>query len=771
MRQNRDKNFGIGLSDLRAAAEEIIAHRSATETATPHGDALLHELQVHQIELDMQNEELRRAQAAVEVSRDRYMDLYEFAPVGYLTLSREAIITEVNLTCAAFLGVDRKRLLHHRFSSYVALEDKEQWYRHFLTVLRQKGEQSFELALVNERRATVYALLSCVHISKGDSSIIRVALTDITPLKKAEEELRIAAIAFETQEAMVLTDTRGTIMRINEGFTHRTGYKKENIVGKNITLLQSGRHDLSFFQKQSLDLRKQRHWKGEMWNRSQNGNIYAEWVTIAAVTDQKNLCTHYLYTFSDITRNREAEAEIHRLAYYDALTRLPNRRMLVERMGQALAGSKRDGSGCAIIFLDLDHFKALNDTLGHDVGDQLLVEVARRLHSTLCEGDPVLWSNSTVSRLGGDEFVVLLEGMSSSPSETVIEARLVAEKLQETLSAPYCLASADFSCTISMGITLFGDRALEVNTLLKEADLALYQCKKNGGGTYCFFDSAMQATIALRHAEEVSLRHALDSDEFQLYYQPQTNESFQVVGAEALLRWKHPERGLTSPQDFIDLAEQTRLVLPIGQWVLESACCQIRSWSDKKETRNLILSINVSARQFHHPGFVQEVKRLLLKTSADPTRLMIDLSEAVVLANMKKTISTVQSLREFGVDFSLDGFGSGLSSLTYLKRMPVQQLKIDGTLVRNIMSAPCDAGMVSAIITMGRALGFKVNAQGIETQDQLSFLKTHGCNSYQGYLISPPLPPEGFEPFLAIGASKLRKPDRDALTYSNGANT
>lgn len=739
---------------LRAAAEELLSRSSGGIAAIHSNDELLHELQVHQIELEMQNEELRQAHLSLEESRDCYMDLYDFAPVGYLTLSREGMIEEVNHTGAQLFGGNRQQLLHHRFSSLVTLEDRDRWYRHFLYTLRHDGKQSCELALTREDRTVFHALLHCLHVSTGTSPVVRIALTDISESKKASEELRIASIAFESQEAIIVTDAKGVILRVNQSFTHLTGYSREEIVGKTPMMLQSGRHDKSFFHRQRIVLRETSFWQGEMWNRRKDGKVYAEWVTISAVIDTDGHTTHYVHTFSDITRNREAEAEIHRLAYYDALTQLPNRRMLLDRMDQALSGSSRNGTYGAILFLDLDNFKTLNDTRGHDVGDQLLVIVAQRLHNTLREGDTISRIGSTVSRLGGDEFVVVLEDLSTKPVEAAVQARQVAEKLHEALSQTYILASGELFCTTSIGITLFYRHALKVDTLLKQADLALYQAKKSGGNTLQFFDPEMQAAIDQRNVQELCLSQALDRGQFQFYYQAQTDSDQRIIAAEALLRWEDPDLGLKTPCDFISLAEETGLSLPIGRWVLESACAQIKSWAEKPVSRHLRLSINISLSQFRHPGFVAELKTVLAQTGADPTRLKVDLSEGLALKNMEKAINIIQNLKSLGVGVSLDAFGAGLSSLASLRQLPVDQLKIDGALVRKTTTDPKDATIVSAIIAMGKALGLKIHSLGVETSEQMDFLKKHGCDTYQGHLISHPLPIDEFNQFLALSTAQ-----------------
>lgn len=737
---------------MRVDAEEQLSRTRQTQEAFPFdSDELQHELRVHQIELEMQNAELIRTQRSLEESLERYRDLYEFAPVGYLTLSQEGIIHEMNLTAAALFGKDRKFLLRHRFSSLVTLEDRERWYRYFLHTLRHDGTLSCELALMHKDRTIFHALLKCLLIARGPSPLMRIALTDISERKKADEELRIAAITFESQSGILVTDAKGVILRVNQSFTHSTGYGQEEVIGKTPMLLQSGRHDLSFFQDQQRSLSEKNYWQGEMWNRHKDGKIYAEWVTILGVIDPDGRTTHYVYTLSDITRNPQAEAEIHRLAYYDALTQLPNRRLLLDRLSHAMASSSRSGNYGALLFLDLDHFKEINDTRGHDVGDELLVNVAQRLHDTLREGDTIsIMGSRTVSRLGGDEFVVVLEDLSAKSGEAANQARQVAEKLHETLSQPYVLSSGKLFCTTSIGVTLFYRHDLDADTLLKQADLALFGAKEAGGNTLRFFDEGMQASMAERKVQEIYLSQALDHSQFRFYYQPLVDNEQRIVGAEALLRLEDPECGVKTPFEFIRLAEETGLTMQIGHWVLENACAQIKAWSEKSVSRNLRLSVNISPCQFRQPGFAADLKSMLFHTGADPACLTIDLCEDLVLRNVEKTVSVIKDLKPLGIGFSLDGFGVGISSLTSVRRLPVDQLKIDGSLVRKTATDPKDRSIVSAIITLGKSLGLSIHALGVETPQQMEFLKGFGCDSYQGYLLSHPLPIADFDQFLVL---------------------
>ncbi len=741
---------------LREVAEARRANMPVAAANRPAEELLL-ELQVHQIELQMQNETLRQVQLELEASRDRYVDLYDFAPVGYLTLTHTGLIEQINLTGAALLGEARKQLLLRRFVRFIAAEDQDRWQRQFMRVARPGDRQSCELAMLRGDGVRFHARLDCLHLD-GEAPLVRITLSDVSARRLAEEELRIAAIAFESQEGIMVTDAHGVIVRVNHAFTRLTGYRAEEAVGQTPALLRSGRHDRSFYDLMWQALRKDGYWQGEMWNKRKNGKIYAEWLTISAVYSPEGDTTHYVGTFSEITQNKEAQAEIHRLAYYDPLTHLPNRRLLLDRLGQALAGSARSGCHGAVLFLDLDHFKNLNDTRGHAVGDLLLAEVAKRLHCGVREGDTISRLGDTISRLGGDEFVVVLEDLSADTKEAAAQARLVGEKVREALARPYDLDGREFHCTASVGVTLFQNHDEPVDTLLKQADLALYQAKAQGRNCLRFFDPAMQSAIDEYSALEADLRQAVPLGQLLLYYQPQFDSKRRVIGAEALLRWQHPRRGLVAPDSFIPLAEETGLILPIGRWVIETACARIKAWSAGATTRDLRLAINVSARQFHQAGFVDEVREALATSGADPSRLKIELTESLVIDNVAETIARMQALKTLGVGFSLDDFGTGYSSLSYLKRLPLDQLKIDRSFVFDLATDPNDAAIVQTIITMGHTLGLDVIAEGVETEAQLERLDQFGCAAYQGYLFSRPLPLEMFDAWLVGRDERVQTP-------------
>jgi diguanylate cyclase (GGDEF)-like protein/PAS domain S-box-containing protein len=464
------------------------------------------------------------------------------------------------------------------------------------------------------------------------------------------------------------------------------------------------------------------------------------WISVSGVpvVDAQGTLRGYRGVGRDITERKRVESQIEQLAFYDALTGLPNRRLLLDRLQRSLASVQRTQTQGALLFIDLDNFKDLNDTLGHDTGDQLLLQAAQRLKACVREID-------TVARFGGDEFVVLVEGLSYDAAHASAEAALVASHIATTLGKPYALGDTSHHSTPSMGIALFGQQACTVDELLKHADLAMYQAKAAGRNTQRFFDPDMQAAVSNRSALEADLRRGLQDKELVLYYQPIVDAKGRLQGAEALVRWKHPRRGLVSPAEFIPLAEQTGLILPLGHWVLEAACAQLVAWSRSTLTRQFFLSVNVSVRQFRQPDFVERVLGVLNASGANPERLKLELTESLLLADVEDIIARMEYLRRFGVGFSLDDFGTGYSSLSYLKRLPLDQLKIDQSFVRDLQTDPNDAAIVRTILALADSLDLAVVAEGVETTGQLEFLQRHGCKSFQGYLFGRPMPAEVLE--------------------------
>ena len=485
-----------------------------------------------------------------------------------------------------------------------------------------------------------------------------------------------------------------------------------------------------------VSVRRMVPWQSEYRVKTPDGDV--RWHMTSAVPHKEPDGTVLSHGFTmDITDRKRAEQEIERLAFYDALTGLPNRRLLLDRLQRSIAAGQRTKAQGALLFIDLDNFKDLNDTLGHDMGDQLLSQVAARLVGSVREAD-------TVSRFGGDEFVVMLENLSADLHEAATQAETVADKLLASLNEPFELDGGQHYSTPSIGITLFGEQRLTVDELLKRADLAMYQAKAAGRNTQRFFDPDMQAAVNARSNLEADLRQGLARGEILVHYQPVVDHDGKLVGAEALARWRHPQRGMISPADFIPLAEQTGLILPLGQTVLHTACSQLAAWAQNPATAHLTLSVNVSARQFRQAGFVAQVLGTLKDCQADPRKLKLELTESLLLGDIEDTIERMEQLKKEGVGFALDDFGTGYSSLSYLKRLPLDQVKIDQSFVRDVLSDPNDAAIVRTILALAKSLDLEVVAEGVETTGQLSFLRLHGCEGFQGYLFGRPTPMDIF---------------------------
>jgi len=566
-------------------------------------------------------------------------------------------------------------------------------------------------------------------------------IADITEAKATEESLRIAATTFLTLEGILVTDARGVILRVNPAFSEITGFPADEVVGRTPAVLKSNRHDATFYRAMWSDLTTKGVWQGEIVNRRRSGESYPEWLTITAVKDAAGVTTHYVGVFQDITTRKAAEDEIRNLAFYDPLTHLPNRRLLLDRLQQAVAAGSRNGRYGALLFLDLDNFKTLNDSLGHDTGDRLLVEVAGRLQACVREGD-------TVARIGGDEFVLMIEDLSREGGEAAAQAEAAASKVLGTLNRPYQLRSQEYRGSSSIGVALFNGREVGIDELLKRADLAMYQAKAAGRNTMRFFDPGMQARINLRSMMEGELHRALAEREFELFYQPQVDRGNRCIGVEALIRWRNPVRGLVAPAEFIPLAEECGLIQPIGHWVVEQACERMAAWAGNPLTANLTIAVNVSAKQFRQDHFIERLRETISRFAADPSRLKLEITESLLLVDIDDAIAKMLALRGLGVSFSLDDFGTGYSSLAYLKRLPLDQIKIDRSFVSDVLTDPNDAAICKAIIALGKSLGLDVVAEGVETGSQWQRLREEGCAAVQGYLFGHPMSEPDFLDWL-----------------------
>ncbi|MBK9160455.1 MAG: PAS domain S-box protein [Nitrosomonadales bacterium] len=645
-----------------------------------------------------------------------------------------------NDRAAAMLGYSREELAGMGMYDLVPPDFRETYRQSFREAASQGAGKvwNYEIRLIRKDGSRVPIELNMVKLPDGN---LYGSCRDITERKRIEQELRVAATAFEAQEGMLITDANAVILRVNRTFSRLTGYSNEEVMGKKPSVLKSGRQDKEFYRAMWDSLQRNRYWEGEVWNRRKNGEIYPEWLVVSGVTTPSGKVTHYVGSFTDITERKVAEAEIHRMAFFDPLTGLPNRRLLLDRLEHAQASGARSGIYGAIMFLDLDNFKTLNDTQGHDVGDQLLGEVARRLTACVRAGD-------TVARLGGDEFVVILEELSDAEPEAASLAEAVAEKILTLFGQPYLLGDYEYRCTSSIGVTLFNDGSESADELLKRADVAMYQAKEAGRNAIRFFDPAMQQAVMARASLETELRRAVEEGQMRLHYQAQVNPERRIIGAEVLLSWQHPVRGLVPTEQFIGIAEETGLIQPIGQWVLESACRQLKRWENDPLTRDLKLAVNVSARQFRRTDFVDLVREALDNSGANPLYLKLELTESLLLDDLDDVVEKISTLKEIGIGFALDDFGTGYSSLQYLKRLPLDQIKIDQSFVRDIIGDHGDRVMVLTMVDMGMNFEVDVIAEGVETEAQFNLLKRYGCGSFQGYLFGRPLPVDEFEDAL-----------------------
>jgi len=604
---------------------------------------------------------------------------------------------------------------------------------------REKEKRAAELVIANEE--LVIANEALIITNEALRSQREKRGKQAAELVIANENLSIAATAFESQAGIMVTDANTNILRVNKTFTAITGYTSEEVVGLTPAILTSGRHDKVFYEQMWEKINQTDLWQGETCNLRKNGEVYPQYLTIKALKNANGIVTNYVATHVDITIKKAAENKINSLAFYDPLTQLPNSRLLIDRLKQAKVTSTRRGNTGAVLLLDLDYFKKLNDTLGHEVGDLLLQQVAHRLTRCIREGD-------TAARMGGDEFAVLLEDLSGQVSEAVNQMKDIAQKILYSLNQLFELDGHEYHISPSIGATLFNDHGAGLNSILKQADIAMYQAKTDGRNTIRIYDHRMQEAITASVDMEKELRNAIENKTFQLHYQIQVSSTGKTLGAEVLIRWIHPERGIISPLDFIPLAEKSGLILPIGQWVLDATCAQLKIWQQNPLTQNLVLAINVSAIQFHQDDFVEQVLATIARHNIDPTRLKLELTESMLVKNINDIITKMETLRKIGVSFSLDDFGTGYSSLQYLKILPLDQLKIDQSFVRDIATDTSDRAIVLTIIIMAHSLNIDVIAEGVETQEQKKFLLAKGCSHYQGYLFSKPVPIDKFEALL-----------------------
>ena len=686
-------------------------------------------------EVDKRTEELKKSNRKLMISEQQFRKLvqtqsaivWQADPVtcGFLFVSDEA---------ESLLGYPVKRWLDDAdfWPQHIHEEDRDAALAYCAIETRNHRNHDFEYRMITADGRCIW-LRDYVHLTIDNGEVTEMSgfIIDITKQKQAEEQLRLAATTFESQQGIMITDKDFNILQVNKAFTEITGYTQEQVLGKNPRILGSGHHDKVFFQNFWKQLLTHGRFEGEILNRRINGEIYPEWQTITAVKNDKDEVTHYVSVFSDITEKKNAEDKIHAMAFYDPLTKLPNRRLLLNRFDQELATARRHKQFGALIFLDLDHFKLLNDSLGHLVGDELLIQVANRLLSTLREED-------TPARLGGDEFVVLLHASSENLGTVADHAMVVAEKIKEKLNKPFMLNQYQHQISTSIGITLFPDDHKSPEQILQQADTAMYRSKASGRNAISFFHPSMQEAADLRLNLEQDLRLAIENGRFILCYQSQVDTDGTVFSAEALIRWEHLNKGMLLPVDFIPVAEESSLILDIGRWVLLEACNQIKAW-EESGNKPPHISVNVSSRQFRQHDFVDQVKHALDSSGIAPSLLGIELTESVMIVDINDTIQKMKALKALGITIAVDDFGTGYSSLMYLKQLPIDTLKIDQGFIKDILTDASDVVIVETIISMAQHLKLFVVAEGVETVEQFDLLKHRGCPAFQGYYFSCPL--------------------------------
>lgn len=580
------------------------------------------------------------------------------------------------------------------------------------------------------------------HDKEGIAQRFSGVITDISAQKKVENELRVAASVFESNEAKMITDSRKVIIRINQAFSDITGYTETEVLGKHPSILKSGNHSHEFYQKMWDKIREFGWWQGEIWNKRKNGEIYPEWLKINVVKDDQGNITNYIASFNDISAIKKAEKQIQDLAYYDGLTHLPNKTYLVEHLEKVLASPKPGGRYSALLFVDIKNFKALNNTLGYQAGDYVLIEISKRLNEKLVKG-------ASLARYGSDIFSIVLEGISNTTVQAAFDIHSFAYKLKETLEQPITIADLKYEPDVRLGISIFESARHSVQDILKFSEIATHEAKTSKEKPIHFFDQSMQEKLEKRFYIQSKLKAAIP-DHLFLTCQLQFDTRGEAVGAEVLIRWNDPEMGLISPMDFIPVAEESGLINRIGEWVLKTSCQYLQKWSTHPRLKDLTLAINVSLPQFMQENFTSQLADIIAAADIAPTKLKLELTESVFVENFELIIAKMNAIKALGVKLSLDDFGTGFSSLSYLKRLPIDELKIDQSFVKDLENSTHDEAIVKSIIALGKSMDMKVIAEGVEQTHQREILTALGCDKFQGYLFDKPKKIEEFEKMFDV---------------------
>jgi diguanylate cyclase (GGDEF)-like protein/PAS domain S-box-containing protein len=672
----------------------------------------------------------RKAQADLVASEHELSNILSSMQDTYFRCDVDGRLTKISDSAVDLLGYKREELMRcDPASLFVDVDARAR----LLAALRRNGGRikSHETRLRRKDGGIVWLSFNAQFIHDADGAIggLEGTARDVSARKNAEEEMyKLSSALEQTADGVMITDRSGVIEYVNPAYTLITGYRREEMIGRQPSVIKSGKQGPEFYKGLWETITAGKAFSDVFINRKKSGALYYEAKTISPLKDRHGDITHYVATGKDITEQMETQQKLQHMAHHDALTELPNRALFIDRVKQALARARWHSRGVAILFLDLDRFKNINDSLGHDAGDRLLKQIGERLIGGLRDGD-------TVARFGGDEFVILLDDIAESS-----DISRIAGKILDVIAPSFSIADQELHITASMGISLFPGDGEDSQTLLKNADIAMYRAKEAGKNTYKFYSDEMSARTHARLTLENDLRNAINRDEFELYYQPQVDAaSGTIVAVEALLRWRHPKLGLLAPAEFIPLLEETGLILPVGEWVVRSACEQAARWH-AAGFASLRMSVNISARQFEERHFVEMLEKNTVLFHIDPRLLELEMTESVLMRNTRETIETVDLLSNLGFRLVIDDFGTGYSSLSYLRRFHIDMLKLDKSFVRDISHDPNDAALCSAIILLARSLNLDVVAEGVETPEQLEFLCTHGCHLVQGYLYSHALP-------------------------------
>jgi diguanylate cyclase (GGDEF)-like protein/PAS domain S-box-containing protein len=721
--------------DKDKLADQQLSLKSAAEPNGPlDAEKLLHELQVHQIELESQNEELRRTRAELDSALAQYTNLYDFAPMAYLTLDTESHIVQANHAAAHLLDLPRSALYQTRFATLVRPNLRRAFMAFLAKTLESGQKECDEFTLQLQDRSIIIAIEASAESNRQHCLAIVI---DITRRKQTERELELAATVYMAiGDAIMVADPNNRIISINPAFTRQTGYTEQEAIGQYTNLLKSGRQAPEFYRSMWASLQRAGHWEGELWNKRKNGEYYLEWLRIDTIYDDKGNVQQRLATFSDITQAKQADELIWKQANFDSLTGLPNRNMFHDRLQLAIKQVNRDGLPMALLFLDLDQFKNVNDTLGHNIGDVLLKQTAQRLSTCVREID-------TVARMGGDEFTIILGEL-----EDLRSIDRVAWSILQSLSEPFLIDTETVYVSVSVGISVYPDDTTKIDELLKNADQAMYAAKEAGRNSFRYFTRTMQDTANNRMHIASDLRCALTDRQFLLNYQPIVElASGDIHKAEALIRWHHPQRGLIPPVDFISIAEETGLIFDIGDWVFKETAHQVKHWRTLFDPQFQV-SVNKSPLQFHNRKCILVWPEHLLEIGLPGEGIVVEITEGLLMDVSGEVPSKLLGYRDAGIEISLDDFGTGYSSLSYLNKYHIDYLKIDQSFVRNLASDSSDLALCEAIIAMAHKLGIKVIGEGIETAEQRDLLLDAGCDFGQGYLFSKPVTAKEFEKFL-----------------------